>query len=364
MISFDRLRLALLTKRRRAVWRVRARLQRGRRAGLRWAARFASRLAEQIRHQRLVWRAAAFRAARAFDGMERVFVRRAIFAAILAAALFVLGSALWSAWLKGVVERGREAALDEQRRMYWAMGWPLPGTPDLTRLDQRLAEKGLSRGAPVFMRIFKREHELELWMKQGDRFVLFTTYPVCRFSGGLGPKLRTGDRQAPEGFYAVGRSQLNPNSRWRRAFNIGFPNLFDRSHGRAGSNIMVHGGCSSIGCYAMTNPVIEEIWDLATAAMDHGQKRFALHVFPFRMTGENLARRQTDPWFEFWGDLKKGYDLFEQSHRAPRVSVCQGRYALSPGDNTDGADDGLRDVKSGCRDALHRELQGSSHAFG
>jgi murein L,D-transpeptidase YafK len=361
MISFERMRLVLLVKRRRATGRVRSWLQQSRRAASRLAARFALRLANRIRHWRLVWRAAALRGGRAFDEIARVFIRRAIFAAVLAAVLGVLGLALWrGGWFKGVLERGGEAAHDEQRRLYWALGWPLPGTPDLARLDQRLAEKGLSRGAPVFIRIFKREHELELWMKQGDQFVLFTTYPVCRFSGGLGPKLQTGDRQAPEGFYAVGRSQLNPNSRWRRAFNVGFPNLFDRSHGRTGSDIMVHGGCSSIGCYAMTNPVIEEIWDLTTAAMDRGQKRFALHVFPFRMTEEKLARRQGDPWLEFWGDLKKGYDLFEHSHRPPRVSVCQGRYALAPGD----AGDGAGDVKSGCRNALHRELWGSSQPFG
>jgi murein L,D-transpeptidase YafK len=263
-------------------------------------------------------------------------IRKAIVALVGAAVLVWLWQAIdRRGGLEGVVSAGRDA----QRRLYWIWGWPLPGTPDLARLDQRLAEKGLQRGAPVFIRIFKSEHELELWMKQGERFVLFANYPICRFSGGLGPKLRTGDRQAPEGFYTVGRSQLNPNSRWRRAFNVGFPNAFDRFHGRTGSDIMVHGGCSSIGCYAMTNAVIEEVWELVTTAMDKGQRRFAVHVFPFRMTAEQAARRDGGPWREFWGDLKKGYDLFEETHTPPLVSIRQGRYAASPGPA--GGDGGL-----------------------
>lgn len=289
--------------------------------------------------------------------MARSIIRAAIFCVACAIAV----AAAWLAFGRGShhggLDRVGEAARDAQRRVYWALGWPLPGTPDLARLDQRLAETGLSRGAPVFVRIFKREHELELWMQKDGRFVLFAAYPVCRFSGGLGPKLQTGDHQAPEGFYTVGRSQLNPNSRWRRAFNVGFPNLFDRSHGRTGSDIMVHGGCSSIGCYAMTNQVIDGIWGLIVAALDNGQKRFAVHVFPFRITDERLARFEAGPWSEFWGDLKKGYDLFEQTHTPPRVSVCQGRYATSPGPS---GGDGAEEVKGVCREAVHRDLSGAA----
>lgn len=285
--------------------------------------------------------------------MGRKIVRWTAFAAVCA-----MFGAAWMARdagpARGGLDRAAETVHDLQRLVYWKLRWPLPGTPDLSRLDQRLAEKGLSRGAPVFVRIFKREHELELWMQKDGRFVLFASYPICRFSGALGPKLQTGDRQAPEGFYTVGRGQLNPNSRWRRAFNVGFPNQFDRTHGRTGSDIMVHGGCSSIGCYAMTNDVIDEIWELVVAALDTGQKRFAVHVFPFRMSEEQLARRQGSPWGEFWGDLKKGYDLFEQTQTPPRVSVCRGRYAPSPGPA--GAD-GAEEVKSVCREAAHVDLQ-------
>jgi murein L,D-transpeptidase YafK len=210
-------------------------------------------------------------------------------------------------------------------------GRPLPGTPDLARLDERLAARGAASGVPLFMRIFKLESELELWVAKEGRYVLFATYPICLWSGRLGPKLREGDRQAPEGFYAVAADQLNPNSAWHRSFNLGYPNAYDRAHGRTGSFLMVHGGCLSVGCYAMTDNVVDEIWRLVTAALDAGQERFAVHVFPFRMTGRNLKLRRGDRWAGFWADLKTGYDLFEENRIPPSVSVCKGRYAFEAG---------------------------------
>jgi murein L,D-transpeptidase YafK len=167
-------------------------------------------------------------------------------------------------------------------------------------------------------------------MKHGDRFERFAVYPICRWSGLLGPKVAEGDWQAPEGFYTVDAKALNPSSRWHRSFNLGFPNAFDRAHGRTGSYLMVHGGCSSIGCYAMTDAVIDEIWRLVSAALQRGQPRFHVHIFPFRMTDERLAGRSGTPWAGFWRDLKPGYDAFEATGLPPRVSVCQGRYAVSP----------------------------------
>ncbi|KAI95980.1 hypothetical protein T281_02260 [Rhodomicrobium udaipurense JA643] len=261
-------------------------------------------------------------------------ISRVLIAGALAGALAVLTLTLWP----DLIGRGEEglarirlAAHDAQRVLYAKLGWPLPGTPDLGRLNERLAEKGLARGAPVFIRIFKRERELELWMRRGDGFVLFASYPVCRHSGGLGPKLREGDRQAPEGFYTVGRSQLNPNSAYRRSFNLGYPNLYDAANGRTGSFLMVHGACLSVGCYAMTDPVIDEIWELVTAALDRGQKRFSAHIFPFRMSEAHLAIHDRAPWGEFWRDLKRGYDLFEASRTPPRIGVCAKRYVARSG---------------------------------
>ena len=214
--------------------------------------------------------------------------------------------------------------------MYW-LGLTLPGTPDYDRLDARLADKGVKLGDPVLVRIFKFESELELWMEKDGAYIKFATYPICRFSGRLGPKLREGDNQAPEGFYTVAEDQLNPNSRWHRSFNLGYPNAFDRAHERTGSLIMVHGGCLSIGCFAITNAGVDEVWRLVMAALDKGQPRFAVQVFPFRMTEANLAARSKDRFADFWASLKKGYDLFESTRIPPVVSVCDGVYAFEPG---------------------------------
>jgi murein L,D-transpeptidase YafK len=218
---------------------------------------------------------------------------------------------------------------DNQSR--YRSGEKLPGTPDLARLDERLAAHGVKLGVPVVLRIFKLDSELELWVEKDGRFVRFATYPICLWSGRLGPKLKEGDKQAPEGFYTVASDQLNPDSRWHRAFNLGFPNAFDRSQGRYGSFLMVHGGCSSIGCYAMTDPVVDELWQFVTAALEQGQARVPVHVFPFRMTDRNLAARKGQRWGSFWTDLKRGYDMFEASHLPPVVSVCKARYVFEPG---------------------------------
>ncbi len=208
----------------------------------------------------------------------------------------------------------------------------LNGTPDLDVLDGRLASHGLTLGAPVLVRIFKREFELELWMLRDGRYHRFSTYPICRWSGKLGPKMFTGDKQAPEGFYTVSTHQMNPNSRWHRSFNVGFPNAFDAAHGRTGSALMVHGGCSSAGCYAMTDSVIGEIWKLTTAALASGkQKRFQVQVFPYRLSEENLAKHSSSPHIAFWRQLKQGYDLFETNWLPPSVSVCQGAYRFKEG---------------------------------
>ncbi len=249
----------------------------------------------------------------------------------LAGAVILAASAYFAegAWLRGI-DRLHMAGRHFNRVLHIQLGYQLPGTPDLAGLDARLAAGGFKRGAPVFMRIFKSDMTAELWMKRGDRFALFASYPVCYWSGQLGPKLQTGDRQAPEGFYTISRGQLNPNSRWYRSFDLGFPNLFDRAHGRTGAFLMVHGGCSSVGCYAMTNAVVDEIWGLITAAMDAGQDRFAVQVFPFRLTEARLDAYRNHPWASFWRELKPGYDAFEATRLPPEVSVCKGKYAVRP----------------------------------
>ena len=162
---------------------------------------------------------------------------------------------------------------------------------------------------------------------------MFATYPICHWSGSVGPKMRDGDKQAPEGFYAVNRGQTRHVGRWPKSLNIGFPNILDQSQARTGSNILIHGGCSSVGCFAMTNPVMDEIHNLTASAIDGGQDYVPIHVYPFRMTGENMKANATSPWFNFWANLKQGYDAFEQSHKPFAVNVCDGRYNFEPVQN-------------------------------
>ncbi|MEL6374908.1 MAG: murein L,D-transpeptidase family protein [Pseudomonadota bacterium] len=259
--------------------------------------------------------------------------RRSLVALATAVCLLIGGAMAVLAWTgTSFIDQADRLVIAYERYTRLAAaraGRTLRGTPDLNALDQRLRDRGLKRGDAVFLRIFKRNFELELWMRKGPSFVRFATYPICGWSGRLGPKLKEGDRQAPEGFYTVSARQLNPNSRWHRSFNLGFPNLHDRRHGRTGSFLMVHGGCGSIGCYAMTDPVITEIWALITAALKNGQRRFHVHAYPFRMSARALRLRGGHRWSPFWRDLKRGSDLFERTRRPPRVQVCRRRYQLS-----------------------------------
>ena len=189
----------------------------------------------------------------------------------------------------------------------------------------------LKLGDPVYLRSFKGDSEVEVWIKRGPRFELFGAYPICAWSGQLGPKTIEGDFQSPEGFYTIGKGQLVPNSHYHRAFNLGYPNLFDASNGRTGSALMMHGSCASAGCYAMTDPGIDEIWALVTAALNAGQERVAIHAFPFRMTKERMEAYAWHPAAEFWGDLKVAYDLFEETHVPPQAGVCNRRYTVKRG---------------------------------
>ena len=226
-----------------------------------------------------------------------------------------------------------EGAVDRDARKKLASdGKVLPGTPDLTKLDERLAAHHVTRDASIMIRIFKAESELEVWMTTNTgEYALFATYPVCFWSGTLGPKLKEGDRQAPEGFYTVTFPQAyREGARWVVGLDLGFPNLFDRANARTGSAILIHGACASIGCFAMTNPVNDEIDKLVLRSIQAGQAYVPIHVFPFRMTSENFNRYDIPQWRDFWRNLKDGYDLFERTHRPPRVSVCDNSYAFDP----------------------------------
>lgn len=217
---------------------------------------------------------------------------------------------------------------------------PLPGTPNVAQFADRLAEKGLAVGNAMFIRVFKAESELEVWLQKGDKYEHFATYPVCHWSGTLGPKVSEGDKQSPEGVYTVTQRQLHMIGRHPRSLNLGFPNALDRQFQRTGSYILIHGGCGSVGCFAMTNPVIEEIFSLAQAALKNGQEAIHVHAFPFRMTEDNMRAFALNEWYDFWRNLKDVYDNFEQSRQLARVSVCEGRYWIDGGGNGEVASHG------------------------
>jgi murein L,D-transpeptidase YafK len=193
-----------------------------------------------------------------------------------------------------------------------------------------MAAKGVSPSDPILIRAYKKESEMEIWKRGRDgRYALLKTFPICRWSGQLGPKVRQGDRQAPEGFYAVTPAQMNPNSAYYLAFDTGYPNAYDRSHGRSGGDLMVHGTCSSAGCYAMTDEAIAEIYAIAREAFAGGQRAFQFQAYPFHMTADNVAKYRADPNIAFWRNLKEGSDRFEVTHEEPRVTVAAGRYAFN-----------------------------------
>jgi murein L,D-transpeptidase YafK len=197
--------------------------------------------------------------------------------------------------------------------------------PELLSL---LRQKKMPKHSPILVRIFKEEAELEVWKQDTTgRFQILKTFPICRWSGDLGPKLHEGDRQAPEGFYTVTPELMNPNSNFYLAINTGFPNSFDKANNRDGSLLMIHGDCTSSGCYAMTDEQIGEIYSLARDSL-LGRPSFQVQAYPFRLTPANLARHRTHPQLAFWKMLKIGNDHFEATHLEPKVDVCNRRYVF------------------------------------
>lgn len=198
-------------------------------------------------------------------------------------------------------------------------------------LQVELSAKSMELGDPIFMRIFKETNELEVWVKPeaSDEFSLFKVYEICYYSGDLGPKTKQGDGQSPEGFYFINAGRFNPWSSFHLSLNMGYPNTYDRAKGYTGDYLMIHGNCVSIGCYAMTDTSIEEIYTLAHKAVDKGQKFFRVHSFPFRMTDEAMVTKADHNWLSFWQNLKTGYDWFEKNRLPPNVSTKKGLYTFN-----------------------------------
>jgi len=240
-------------------------------------------------------------------------LRRPYIHALLASAAVVAAIALAGCNPDGISPTGRSQA------------------PISEKMLAEIEAKQMDKNSPILARIFKEEAEMEVWKKNRDgEYALLKTYPICRWSGDLGPKKKEGDRQAPEGFYTITPGQMNPASNYFLAFNTGFPNTYDRAMGYTGSELMVHGDCSSRGCYAMTDEQIQEIYALARESFFGGQKAFQLQAFPFRMTALNLAKHRNNANFAFWKMLKEGYDNFDATHQEPKVAVCEKRYVFDP----------------------------------
>src|SRR4029078_1348449 len=243
---------------------------------------------------------------RGVPGLKRPFAR-----ALLASAANAAAIALAGCDAESISPTGRAKA------------------PLSEKMVAEISAKNMDKESPILGRIFKEESEMEIWKQNRDgEFVLLKTYPICRWSGDLGPKKKEGDRQAPEGFYTITPGQMNPNSSYYLAFNTGFPNAYDRAMGYTGSELMVHGDCSSRGCYAMTDEQIQEIYALARESFFGGQKAFQLQAYPFRMTPLNMAKHRDNPNFAFWKMLKEGYDNFNATHRDPKVAVCDRPYVF------------------------------------
>ncbi|MBV8924504.1 MAG: murein L,D-transpeptidase [Bradyrhizobium sp.] len=197
------------------------------------------------------------------------------------------------------------------------------------KLIAAMVEKDMDLQSPILVRLFKQEAELEVWKQnRSGKFELLKTYPICRWSGDLGPKVREGDRQAPEGFYSISPAQMNPQSAYYLSFNTGYPNAYDRALGHTGSELMVHGDCSSRGCYAMTDEQIAEIYALGRESFFGGQKAFQFEAFPFHMTPVNMAKHRNNPNMPFWRMIKEGYDHFEITHQEPKVDFCEKHYVF------------------------------------
>lgn len=262
---------------------------------------------------------------------------------LLAGALLVI--CVWTTWCSHWTEihQGARHLMQFLTRQHLTLPYPPPPPPEqwqtmssferlasarsrlLPRLHEELAAHQLKLGQPAFIRIFKETRELELWLHARDGWKLFRNYPIAAFSGTLGPKTREGDMQSPEGFYTVTQKQLNPASSYHLSFNIGYPNAYDLAHQRTGSLIMIHGSTVSIGCIAMTDPLIEEIYLVVEAALKDTDT-VPVHIFPFRMTDERMQKEQSSPHLDFWQSLRPAHDLFDKERRVPTITVENSRY--------------------------------------
>ncbi len=279
-------------------------------------------------HERYGWGAKVARWVWSFALICRSLIRALITSAALAAGVLLAGC------------NSDEISLANNAKA----NQPVP-----PKLVADMAAKDMDLQSPMLVRLFKQEAELEVWKQdRSGRFALLKTYPICRWSGDLGPKVREGDRQAPEGFYSISPGQMNPQSAYYLSFNTGYPNAFDKALGRSGSQLMVHGDCSSRGCYAMTDEQIAEIYSLGRESFFGGQRAFQLQAYPFKMTPMNMAKHRNNPNMPFWKMIKEGYDHFEVTRQEPKVEFCEKKYVFDAAKPPDAAKDPVFEASAKC----------------
>ncbi len=279
-------------------------------------------------HVRYVWGAKIARRVWSFALIYRSLVRALITSAALAAGVLLAGCD------SDQISLANNAKANQ----------PVP-----PRLIADMTAKDMDLQSPMLVRIFKQEAELEIWKQdRSGRFALLKTYPICRWSGDLGPKVKEGDRQAPEGFYSISPAQMNPQSSFYLSFNTGYPNAFDKALGRTGSQLMVHGDCSSRGCYAMTDEQIAEIYSLGRESFFGGQRAFQLQAYPFKMTPINMAKHRNNPNMPFWKMIKQGWDHFEVTRQEPKVDFCEKKYVFDAIKAPDAKRDPVFDASAKC----------------
>ena len=203
------------------------------------------------------------------------------------------------------------------------------------KLEKAVRDFGVKPNSEIFLRAFKREKRLELWMKKDSIFQLFRAYPICYVPGKLGPKRKQGDSQVPEGVYFI--DAFNPKSNFHLSMRVNYPNESDLHFSdkeKPGGEIYIHGDCVSVGCIPIENANIEEVYLLALDAMTGKQERIPVHIFPCRLDDMNLQNLIDDNFFNtenrrFWENLQPVYKFFEQKRIVPKVEVNeQGRYEV------------------------------------
>jgi len=195
-------------------------------------------------------------------------------------------------------------------------------------VDKTLAGNSIAKDSlRIYLRAFKTEKIIELWAKNisDSAFALIREFPICELSGDVGPKRRYHDLQVPEGFYHI--SALNPFSKYYLSMQVNYPNASDSIRGvrgRLGNYIFIHGSCVSSGCLAITNDRIRELYVYCIEAYNSGQEEIGITIYPARLNDakysalKSVYSKDKDK-ISLWNDLKKSYDLFDQTKLPPSV---------------------------------------------